>query len=268
MSHCAAPAAENVLTGHPRHCSDDTAPGVEDWYPAPHLEHVVALSCALYDPAEHSSHVSFAVPRFLVRNPTRQWQSDCRVLPMSDVALPWHAVHTSLDVAASAEEYVLFPHKVHALGPISVLYVPCTHPRHTSPSAPVYPALHRQSIASSLPSGDWENEGQLVHVETTCATVVEYSFKTQFTHVPMPTPVLYVPAMHATHSTPSSAPEYPALQEQFVRFVLASNENVFAGQSRHMLSDVAAVSVPYLPAAQSVHASLPRSGLYVPGGHA
>jgi hypothetical protein len=187
---------------------------------------------------------------------------------MSDVALPWHAVHTALDVAASAEEYVLFPHKVHALGPISVLYVPCTHPRHTSPSAPVYPALHRQSIASSLPSGDWEDEGQLVHVETTCATVVEYSFTPQFTHVPMPTPVLYVPAMHATHSTPSSAPEYPALQEQFVRFVLASNENVFAGQSRHMLSAVAAVSVPYLPAAQAVHASLPRSGLYVPGGHA
>jgi hypothetical protein len=132
----------------------------------------------------------------------------------------------------------------------------------------VYPALHRQSAASSLPSGAWENEGQLVQLEVTWASAVEYLFKAQFAHVPMPAPVLYVPATHATHASPYSAPECPALQEQLVRLVLASNENVFAGQSRHMLCAVAAGSVPYLPAAQFVHASLPLSELYVPGGHA
>jgi hypothetical protein len=54
----------------------------------------------------------------------------------------------------------------------------------------VYPALHLQSIASSLPAGDCENDGQLEHVDTTCATVVEYSLTAQFVHVPTPTAVL------------------------------------------------------------------------------
>jgi hypothetical protein len=154
------------------------------------LEHVVASSCALNEPALHISHVAFAAPRLLVRKPSRQWQSDCLVLPISDVELPWHARHTLLDVAATTPEYVLFPHSVHACGPGTVLYVPCTHPRQTCPFAPVYPALHLQSIASSLPAGDCENDGQLEHVDTTCATVVEYSLTAQFVHVPTPTAVL------------------------------------------------------------------------------
>jgi hypothetical protein len=39
------------------------------------------------------------------------------VLPIKDVEFPWHAVHTALDVAATTDENVLFPHKVHVLGP-------------------------------------------------------------------------------------------------------------------------------------------------------
>jgi len=173
MSHCAAPAAEYVFTAHAVHCSTATAPGVDDLYPAPHLEHVVASSCELYDPALHISHVALAMPRFFVRYPIRQWQSDCRVLPISAVELPWHGAHTPLEDAATAEENVLFPHSVHVLGPMLVLYVPGTHPRHTAPFAPVYPTLHLQLVASLLPAGDCENAGQLEHVETTCATVVE-----------------------------------------------------------------------------------------------
>jgi hypothetical protein len=153
ISHCAAPAAEYVFAPHSVHVSDDTAPGVEDLNPPPHLEHVVASSCELYEPAEHIWHVAFAAPRLLVRNPIRQWQSDCLVLPRSDVELPWHAAHTVGVVAASTDEYVLFPHSVHVFGPIAVLYVPCTHAKHTPPFGPVYPALHLQSIASSLPDG-------------------------------------------------------------------------------------------------------------------
>jgi hypothetical protein len=172
------------------HCSEETAPGVDDLYPAPHFEHVVASSCELYDPALQISHVALATPRFFVRYPMRQWQSDCRVLPMSEVELAWHGEHTLLEDAATTEEKVLLPQSVHLLGPTIVLYVPCTHPRHTPPFAPVYPALHWQSLASLLPAGAWELNGQLEHVETTCATVVEYSFKAQFVHVPMPTPVL------------------------------------------------------------------------------
>jgi hypothetical protein len=54
----------------------------------------------------------------------------------------------------------------------------------------VYPALHRQSLASLLPAGACENDGQLEQVEVTCANVVENSFSPQFVHVPMPTSVL------------------------------------------------------------------------------
>jgi hypothetical protein len=190
ISHCAAPAAEYRSAAHAVHCSEDVAPGVEDLYPAPHLEHVVASSCELYDPALHIWHVAFTAPRLFVRYPITQWQSDCRVLPISDVELPWHAAHTLLEVAATAGENVLFPHSVHVLGPMLVLYVPCTHPRHTAPFAPVYPALHWQSLASLLPAGACELDGQLEQVETTCAGVIEYSFTAQFVHVPMPTPVL------------------------------------------------------------------------------
>jgi hypothetical protein len=112
------------------------------------------------------------------------------VLPIKEVELPWHARHTVLEDAATIDEYVLFPQSVQVLGPTIGLYVPCTHPRQTCPFAPVYPTLHLQSMASSLPAGACEDDGQLEHVETTCATVVEYSFTAQFVHVPMPTVVL------------------------------------------------------------------------------
>ena len=113
-----------MSTPHCVHCSDDTAPGVEDLNPAPHLEHVVASSCELYDPAEHIAQLAFAAPRLFVRNPIKQWQSDCLVLPIKDVELPWQAVQTAGDVAATAPENVLLPHRVHVLGPITFLYVP------------------------------------------------------------------------------------------------------------------------------------------------
>ena len=67
ISHCAAPAAEYRSAAHAVHCSEEVAPGVEDLYPAPHLEHVVASSCELNDPALHIWHVAFAAPRLFVR---------------------------------------------------------------------------------------------------------------------------------------------------------------------------------------------------------
>jgi hypothetical protein len=51
---------------------------------------------------------------------------------------------------------------------------------------PVYPALHWQSVASSLPAGAFEFKGQLKQLDVTCASVVEYSFAPQLVHVPMP----------------------------------------------------------------------------------
>jgi hypothetical protein len=185
-SHCAAPAAEYLPASHCTHVSSETAPGVDDIIPAPQLEHVVASSCALYDPAVHIWHVALTVPRLFVRNPLRHLQSDGCVLPLSDLEFVWHGTHTLADVAATAGEYVLLPHSVHACGPGAVLNVPGTHAVHGWPFAPVYPALHWQSLAWSLPGGAAEFEGQLKQLDVTCATVVEYSFAPQFVHVPGP----------------------------------------------------------------------------------
>jgi hypothetical protein len=79
-----------------------------------------------------------------------------------------HGTHTLADVAATAGEYVLLPQSVHACGPGAVLYVPCTHVTHGCPFAPVYPALHWQSLASLLPAGAAEFKGQIEHVDVTC----------------------------------------------------------------------------------------------------
>jgi len=101
----------------------------------------------LYDPAVHISHVAFARPRFFVMYPLRHLQSDCRVLPISADEDAWHGRHTLADDAATTGEYVLFPQSVHACGPAAVLYFPSTHDRHAAPFAPLYPALHWQSLA-------------------------------------------------------------------------------------------------------------------------
>jgi hypothetical protein len=207
ISHCAAPAAENVSAAHAVHCSAVTAPGVEDLNPASHFEHVVASTSELYVPALHIWHVAFPEPRCLVRYPLKQWQSDCRVLPRFEVELPWHTAHTLLELAATAEENVLFPHSVHACAPTAVLYVPCTHARHSCPFAPVYPTLHWHVAVVELPAGPCEFAGQLVQVDVTCATAAEYWSAGQSVHVPMPTAVLNFPAGHAVHSTPSAPPE-------------------------------------------------------------
>jgi hypothetical protein len=69
--------------------------------------------------------------------------------------------------AAPLRENVLLPHSMHLSGPSVVLYVPGTHAMHAWPFAPVYPALHWQSVASSLPARAFEFNGQLEHVGTT-----------------------------------------------------------------------------------------------------
>jgi hypothetical protein len=190
------------------------------------------------------------------------------VLPIRDVEFDWQAKHTLLEDAATSDEYVLFPHSVHASGPTVGLYVPWSHARHTAPFAPVYPTLHAQSLASSLPGGACENDGQVEHVDSTCATVVEYSFASQFVQLPTPGSVLYVPATHATHGTPSSASEYPALHRQLVSCTLRISENVFAGHSRQSVGTVAAGKARYLPATQFMHSVSSSDSLYVPGGQA
>jgi hypothetical protein len=60
----------------------------------------------------------------------------------------------------------------------------------------------------------------------------------------------------------------PALHVQLLAAELALGELEFAGQATHVVAFVAFVMVEYVPAAQSVHAALPVTFLYLPATHA
>jgi hypothetical protein len=134
--------------------------------------------------------------------------------------------------------YVPAPQSLHPEEPGASLYLPAAHAEHVPPSAPVYPAWHRQLLRRILPVGDWEFGGQGVHVSTTEAPVaVEYVF------APQPVQVL--------------STEAPAVVEY-----------VPAPQSVQVLAVEAPVAVRYFPAPQSVHAAEPSNSLYFPAAHA
>jgi hypothetical protein len=56
--------------------------------------------------------------------------------------------------------------------PLVVLYLPTTHPEHTSPSGPVNPALHVQEATLVLETGAFEFEGHVKHTPDVLAPTV------------------------------------------------------------------------------------------------
>lgn len=138
-------------------------------------------------------------------------------------------------LAVEDSEFAL--QSVQAAEPMPSLYLPAAHSEHTPPSSPVYPSLHWQSAAASLPLGDCEFGRQGVHVFAREApAVVEYLLAAQ--------------SMHALASDAPTVPEYFP-----------------APHCSHALSLVAPRVVEYLPALQTVHAALPVAGLYFPASH-
>ena len=101
-----------------------------------------------------------------------------------------------------------------------------------------------------LPADEVEFDGQAMHVELAEApTAVEYVPAPQSVQTADPVNALYLPATHAVHGPPS-APENPALQVQFVKFVLPAGEAEFGGQSLHKTDPADSL---YLPVGQVVH---------------
>ena len=100
----------------------------------------------------------------------------------------------------------------------------------------------QQSDNTVLPFGDVNPTG---HAVQELDALAENVFSGHTLHASEPVAFLNVPAAHAGHGPPFG-PVYAALQMQFVRVGLATNEFEFAGQL--------------------VHAALPFVGLYVPDG--
>ena len=96
------------------------------------------------------------------------------------------------DTLATTSECVLAGQLVHSSLPALGLYEPAPQGEQVPPSAPVYPALHLQSVITVLPGGECELAGQTL------------------THDSDPKMLLYVPAEQGSQG-PRSGPVYPSL---------------------------------------------------------
>jgi hypothetical protein len=77
--------------------------------------------------------------------------------------------------------------------------------------------------------------------------------------------LLYFPLVHAVHAPPLG-PVYPVLQTQAETAELLLGDVEFAGHTRQVDADVAAVVGEYVFTAQSMHALASATLLYLPAG--
>ena len=110
----------------------------------------IPVTLAKVCPGMHAAHVMLASLTHAV--------SSARPIPHTSQS--WHVAS---EVAASAVEYVCAEQLVHAADPSSGLYVPAAQLEHAAPSAPVYPALHLQSVAALLLTALDAAAGQWLH---------------------------------------------------------------------------------------------------------
>jgi hypothetical protein len=173
----------------------------------------------------------------------------------------------------TAVENVSAAQFVHSSVPTVVLYFPATHPVHTAPSGPVYPALHLHFVIVPLATADCVYRGQPSHVLNVAATTVEYVSATQSVHTAEPLVVLNFPASHAAHGTscPTDdppAPVYPMLQMHAVKALLPVGDWLEVGHVRQSSPVVEAVTFEYRSFRHRVHASGPNATLNLPGTQA
>ena len=95
------------------------------------------------------------------------------------------------------------PHRVHVALPDSALNLPASQVVHGLPSDPVYPALHVQASATTLPTPESEPIQK-------------------FEHTTDPRPALYVPCAHSVHDTRPLALVLPATHWQSSSLVATS----------------------------------------------
>ena len=208
------PDKENALPGQAKHVPSSFAASVLEYVPGLHRSHAADPFASLYVPPIHAEHPPPLSPVY----PALQMQSSTPSLPLSEYVLFGHNMHVSAVVAARSVEKVPPVHVVQPADPFTVLYVPAAHAVHASPSSPVYPGLHTQSVAALLPLSEDEFSGHNSHaLSHVAAAVVEYVPAPHAKHPDDPFTALYLPASHAVHSPPSR-PVYPALHLQSVAF--------------------------------------------------
>jgi len=139
---------ENLPAMQFTHTLPLTAPSVTEYVPAEQLWHDADPLASLYVPISHSSQPPPSGPV----EPTSQIQSMRSSLPAGASELIPHCWHV-FEVAPVSVEYLPEKQIVHATIPVAILYLPGSHSAHIPPSGPVAPALHVQSVCSSLATG-------------------------------------------------------------------------------------------------------------------
>lgn len=209
--------------------------------PSGHVVHVALPDVLLNFPGSHAVHV----PLFGPVKPGLHVHAE---LAAGEVELVEHVRQVAAAVAALTVEYFAAAQSMHADVPVNILYFPATHAVHVPPFGPVKPRLQMHSVKAKLVPGELEAPGHVVHAT-------------------LPVVSLYVPVTHAMHETPSG-PVKPALHVHAALAELATGELELVWHARQVVATVAATTVEYFAAVQSVHATLPVAVLYFPATHA
>lgn len=122
--------------------------------------------------------------------PALHLQSFTKRLPLGELE---NAGHLEQVPAPSLAEYFPTAQVVHGFAPMSDLYFPAAHAAQGSPSAPLYPLLHLQSVARLLPLSELEDSGQLK----------------QASAVDAPRAAEYLPALHPMQTSVPDRDQFP-----------------------------------------------------------
>jgi hypothetical protein len=167
-------------------------------------------------------------------------------------------------------------HKVHAIAPISALYVPSRQEEHATPiSVEVYPGMHAHSKSVD------KAVKAILQVQSLRVVLAEGEDAPggQEVHALAPSSALYVSTGHEVHATPLEVAVYPGLhkhssefvdgmlnacsQTQLLRTVLAEGDDDAGGHKVHAIAPISAL---YVFAKHEVHATPSDVAVY-PGTH-
>ena len=167
--------------------------------------HATLPLLVLYLPVIHPVQTPPSGPE----NPALQVQATRTELELGEFEFVGQPKHTDAALALAVVEYVATPQSVQRAFPLTVLYLPATHPVQTPPFGPENPALQVQATRTELELGELELEGQVWQVDAVPEpTVPEYVPDPQSVHAALPLTSLYFPAAHAVHEP--AAPVVPA----------------------------------------------------------
>ena len=130
--------------------------------------HATLPLLVLYLPVIHPVQTPPSGPE----NPALQVQATRTELELGEFEFVGQPKHTDAALAPTVVEYVATPQSVQRAFPLTVLYLPATHPVQTPPFGPENPALHMQAPTTELDAAEFVFAGQVKHTDAALAPTV------------------------------------------------------------------------------------------------